>query len=89
MLATVNGIKITPADLTPAVVQQIQALQQEVVDARKEIINVKINSILLEAEAKKRGVSNQKLFEDEVFSKTIQPTAAEAQTYFTQNRPQI
>jgi protein-disulfide isomerase len=89
VLATVNGIKITQADLSPAVLQQIQALQQDVVDARKQILDVKINSILLDAEAKKRGVSNQKLFEDEVVSKTIQPTPAEAQSYFTQNRQQI
>jgi protein-disulfide isomerase len=89
VLATVNGIKITPADLSAAAVQRIQAMQQEVVEARKQILGVKINSILLEAEAKKRGVSNQKLFEDEVVNKTVQPTAADAQTYFTQNRQQI
>jgi protein-disulfide isomerase len=89
VLATVNGIKITPADLSPAAVQRIQAMQQEVVEARKQILGVKINSILLEAEAKKRGVSNQKLFEDEVVNKTVQPTAADAQTYFTQNRQAI
>ncbi|MFL6283232.1 MAG: thioredoxin domain-containing protein [Pyrinomonadaceae bacterium] len=89
VLATVNGIKITPADLRPPVVQQIQGLQQEVVEARKQILDVKVNSILLDAEAKKRGVSNAKLFEDEVVNKTVRPTAADAQTYFTQNRQQI
>ncbi|HKG12685.1 MAG TPA: thioredoxin domain-containing protein, partial [Pyrinomonadaceae bacterium] len=61
----------------------------EVVDARKQILDVKINSVLLEAEAKKRGVSNAKLFEDEVTLKTVQPTVADAQAYFTQNRQQI
>src|SRR3954469_17808620 len=50
VLATVNGIKITQADLRPALVQQIQALQQEVVDARRQILDVKVNSILLDAE---------------------------------------
>jgi protein-disulfide isomerase len=89
VLATVNGIKITPADLRPAIVQQIQALQQNVVEARKQILDVKVNSILLDAEAKKRGVTTAKLFEDEVTNKTVQPTAADAQTYFTQNRQQI
>ncbi len=89
VLATVNGIKITQADLNPEVLQRIQALQQDVVDARKQILDVKINGILLDAEAKKRGVSNQKLFEDEVVNKTVRPTNAEAQAYFTQNRQQI
>jgi protein-disulfide isomerase len=89
VLAAVNGIKITQADLSPEVRQRIQALQQDVPDARRQIIDVKINSILLDAEAKKRGVSNQKLFEDEVVNKTVQPTDADAQNYYTQNRQQI
>jgi protein-disulfide isomerase len=89
VLAEVNGIKITRADLSPTVSQQIQALQNEVVDARKQLLDVKINSILLDAEAKKRGVTSAKLFEDEVTNKTVQPTAADAQTYFTQNRQRI
>jgi protein-disulfide isomerase len=89
VLAAVNGIKITPADLSPQVLQQIRVLQQEVVDARRQILDVKINSVLLEAEAKKRGVSNAKLFEDEVTLKTVQPTAADAQAYFTKNRQEI
>jgi protein-disulfide isomerase len=89
VLATVNGIKITPADLSAQVLQQIGLLQNEVVDARKEILEIKINTILLEAESKKRGVSNAKLFEDEVANKTVQPTVADAQAYFTKNRQQI
>ena len=89
VLAEVNGIKITPADLSPQVLKQISVLQQEVVEARKQILDVKINSVLLEAEAKKRGVSNAKLFEDEVSLKTVQPTAADAQAYFTKNRQEI
>ena len=89
VLATVNGIKITKADMSAAAAKQTQLLQQEVVDARHQILDVKINTMLLEAEAKKRGVTMSKLFEDEVVSKTVQPTAAEAQSYFTQNRQQI
>ena len=89
VLATVNGIKITPADLSQRVLQQIQVMQQEVVEARKQILDVKINSVLLEAEAKRRGVSNAKLFEDEVSLKTVRPTDADAQAYFTKNRREI
>ncbi|HEV7891230.1 MAG TPA: thioredoxin domain-containing protein [Pyrinomonadaceae bacterium] len=89
VLATVNSIKITPADLSQQVLQQIGLLQHEVVDARKEILEIKINTILLEAESKKRGVPNAKLFEDEVANKTVRPTVADAQAYFTKNRQQI
>ncbi|HYY99601.1 MAG TPA: thioredoxin domain-containing protein [Pyrinomonadaceae bacterium] len=89
VLASVNGIKITKADLSPQTVRQIQELQQGVVDARRQILDVKVNTMLLEAEAKKRGVPSAKLFEDEVTNKTVQPTDADAQAYFTQNRQQI
>jgi protein-disulfide isomerase len=89
VLASVNGIKITQSDMSPEVKQRVQALQQNVVEARKQILDVKINSILLDAEAKKRGVSSAKLFEDEVVNKTVRPTAADAQAYFTQNKQQI
>ncbi len=89
VLATVNGIKITKADLSPEVQQQIQQLQQEVVNARKEALDEEINNILIEAEAKKRGVTVEKLSNDEVKAKTVEPTEADAQAFFNQNKAQI
>lgn len=89
VLATVNGIKITQADLSPEAQQQVKALQQQVADARKYALDAQINSLLLEAEAKKRGVSSQKLYETEVVAKTVEPTQAEAQAFFNQNKAQI
>ena len=89
VLATVNGVKITQADLSPEVQQQVKALQQQVTDARKYALDAQINSLLIDAEAKKRGVTAQKLYETEVVAKTAEPTAAEAQAFFNQNKAQI
>jgi len=89
VLAVVNGVKITQADLSPEVQQQIKELQQQVTDARKYALDAQINSLLLEAEAKKRGVSGQKLYETEVVAKTVEPTQAEALAFFNQNKAQI
>ena len=89
VLATVNGVKITQADLSPEVQQQVKALQQRVTDARKYALDAQINSLLLDAEAKKRGVTAQKIYETEVVAKTVEPTAAEAQAFFNQNKAQI
>ncbi|HST52162.1 MAG TPA: thioredoxin domain-containing protein [Pyrinomonadaceae bacterium] len=89
VLATVNGIKITKADLSPEVQQQVQELQQAVVNARKAALDDEINDILVEAEAKKRGVSVEKLLQDEVKAKTVEPTEAEALAFFNQNKAQI
>jgi protein-disulfide isomerase len=89
VLATVNGIKVTKADISPDVQQQIQQVQQEVVNARKEALDEEINNILIEAEAKKRGVTIEKLSDDEVKAKTVEPTVADAQAFFNQNKAQI
>ncbi|HYE16682.1 MAG TPA: thioredoxin domain-containing protein [Pyrinomonadaceae bacterium] len=89
VLAVVNGVKITPADLSPETQQRVEQYQREVIEARKNELNLQINSILLEAEARKRGVTTTKLLEDEVVSKTVNPTEADARAYFEQNRARI
>jgi protein-disulfide isomerase len=89
VLASANGVKFTRADLSPQVQQQVAQLQQQVVDARRRELDLQVNSILLEAEAKKRGISTTKLLEAEIVAKTVEPTAADAQSYFDQNRARI
>ncbi len=89
VLGTVNGVKITRADLNPQVQQRVTQLQQEVVAARKRELDLQINSILLEAEAKKRNTTTTKLLEAEIVAKTVEPTAAEAEAYFNQNKGRI
>jgi protein-disulfide isomerase len=89
VLGSVNGVKITRADLSQGVQQQIVQLQQQVVAARKRELDLQINSILLEAEAKKRNTTTTKLLEDEVVKKTVEPTAAEAEAYFNKNKAGI
>jgi len=89
VVAQAGGVKFTPADFTPQTQQQVKRLQDEVVAARKNELNLQINSILLEAEAKKRGVSTTKLLEDEVVAKAVNPSEADAQAYFEQNRAQV
>ncbi|MBV8857361.1 MAG: DsbA family protein [Acidobacteria bacterium] len=89
VLGTVNGVKITRSDLSQQVQQQVAQLQQEVVEARKRELDLQINSILLDAEAKKRNTTSAKLVEAEIINKATEPTAAEAEAYFNQNRAAI
>ena len=89
VLAIVNGVKITQADLSQQTQQQVSILQQQVVEARKRELDLQINSMLLDAEAKKRGVTGAKLIETEVVAKTVEPTQADAQNFFTQNRARL
>ena len=89
VLATVNGITITPRDLENATGDSVRNLQKQVTEARKRELDLLINSKLLAIEAKKRGVSTTKLLEQEVVAKVKAPTQAEAQTFYDRNKARI
>jgi len=87
--AIVNGVKIMMQDIDEPIKDKVKELQNQVVEARKRQVNQMINTKLLEAEAKKRGISADRLLEMEVVSKVTTPTEAEAQTFYQQNRDKI
>ena len=89
VLATVNGVTITPRDIEKATGERVRNLQNQVIEARKRELDLQINSKLLGAEAKKRGVTTAKLLEQEVVAKVKAPTQAEAQTFYDQNKTRI
>src|SRR5882724_6585920 len=89
VLALVNGVKITRHDLSLSVMARTAELQQEVIDARTGALDLQINSILLEAEAKRRGLSTTRLLKSEVTSKAPEPTEAEVQVFYNQNKGKI
>ena len=76
-------------DIDEPVNAKIKELQNQVVEARKRQVNQMINSKLLEAEAKKRGISADRILEMEVVSKVKEPTEAEVQAFYQQNRDKI
>jgi hypothetical protein len=88
-LAIVNGVTISARDIEKATGESVRNLQQQVVDARKRELDLMINSKLLAAEAKKRGLTTAKLLELEVVAKVKPPTAAETQAFYDQNRARI
>lgn len=89
MLATVGDMYVTRADISPEVSKRVADLQRQVVEARRRELDLQINTILLEAEAKRRGVSSTKLLEDEVVSKTQEPTESDAQKFYDENKVHI
>ena len=89
VLAVVGGIKIGRAEVDDAVRRQIEEARREVVEARKRELDLQINSTLLEAEAKKRGISTTKLLDLEVVAKVAEPTEAEALAFFNENKARI
>lgn len=89
ILGVVNGVKISKQDLSPEVRSRVEELQREVIQARERELDLQIDSLLLEAEAKKRNVSPSQVIKDEVIAKVQAPTDAEAQTFYDQNKAQI
>lgn len=89
IIGVVNGVKITRQDLSPETRARVEQLQQQVVDARQRELDLQIDSMLLEIEAKKRGVSPSQIIKDEVIAKVQQPTEAEAQAFYDQNKSKI
>ena len=88
-LAQVNGVKITRQDVDEPLKAQLEALRQQVIAARSRELDLQINSRLLDAAAKQRGMSAQKLIDEVVLAQVKAPTEAEAQAFYDKNKQQI
>jgi protein-disulfide isomerase len=88
-LASVNGQIITTADIDPKVRQEVEAVEVRILEARRQILDLQINTLLLESEAVKRKISPQQLYDLEVARKIAEPTEAEINQFVQDNRDQI
>ena len=86
VLAVVNGIKITKQDLSIDTRTQVSLLQDSVIEARSHAINGLITKTLLQTEAKRRGLTTDKLYEVEVITKVVQPTDDDVRAFYQQKR---
>ncbi len=89
VLAIVNGVNVAIKDVDEPIKDRVQELQNQVIEARKRQLDVEINTRLLEAEAARLGTTADKLVEREVAQKTKQPTEADAQAFYDQNKSRI
>jgi protein-disulfide isomerase len=89
VLGVVNGVKISKQDLSSETRSRVEELQRQVVEARQRELDLQIDSILLENEAKKRGVTQSQVIKDEVIAKAQTPTEAEAQAFYDKNKASI
>ncbi len=86
VLAVVNGVKIARKDLSIDTITQVSIAQDTVIVARSRQLALKINDLLLEVEAKRRGITTAKLLELEVTSKIIPPTEADAKAFYEEGK---
>ncbi|HSS20710.1 MAG TPA: thioredoxin domain-containing protein [Pyrinomonadaceae bacterium] len=88
-LATLNGQTISSADIEPNVGEEIEGLEDKIAEARRQVTEMQINTALLEAEAAKRRVTPQQLYEQEIAGRITEPTPAEIAKVTDENRDQL
>lgn len=89
-LATIGGQPITEDDLAPYVQGQLRPLREQEFQIKRKALDNLINQKLLEAEAKKKGVATtDRLLEQEVDSKIVEPTEAELSAIYAVQKDQL
>lgn len=88
-LASVNGQIVTTAEIDPKVRQEVEAVDARIEEARRQVLDLQINTLLLESEAGKRRITPQQLYDLEVARKITEPTEAEIKKFVEDNRDQI
>lgn len=89
VLAVINGIKIRQDDLSIDTRTQISLAQETVINARAQELNRQISQMLLDAEAKRRGIAVSVLLVLEVKARVVPPTEAEARAFYEQNKRRL
>lgn len=88
-LAIINGQAIMLSDLDPQVIQVVQGLDANMPGLRKDALDARISTLLLESEAQKRKVTVEQLIDAEVNSHVTDPTDADVKAVYDANRQQI
>lgn len=88
-LVNINGQTITTADLESALRQELETLDDKIADARRSVLELQINTTLLQVEAKKRRIDTHRLYELEVSSRIPTATAAQIKKFIDDNRDQF
>jgi protein-disulfide isomerase len=81
-VATVDGQPLYDEDLAPSVEGQLQPIRNQEYEIKKKALDSLIEQKMLEAAAKKKGLTTDKLIEQEVNSKIADPSDAEIEGYY-------
>ena len=89
LLAVVNGQNVTTAEIDPRIREEVESLNDKIAEARRQILELQVNTLLLEAEAARRKMTAQQLYDLEVKRKLTEPTTAEINKFIEDNRDAI
>jgi len=88
-LVVVNGQTVTTAELEPNLRQEVEHLDDKIAEARRSVLDLQINTTLLELEAKKRHIDTHRLYELEVSNRVPTFTPAQIKKFIDENRAQF
>src|ERR1044071_174606 len=88
-LVVVNGQTVTTAELEPNLRQEVERLDDKIAQARRSVLDLQINTTLLEIEAQKRRIDTHRLYELEVSSRVPTFTPAQIKKFIDDNRAQF
>lgn len=84
-VVVVNGRTIASSQFEPALREQVESVDREIAETRQDLLDLQINTLLLQAEARKRGTTTERLYALEVTSKLAQPTPAEIKKFIDEH----
>ena len=88
-LVTVNSQTFTTADLDPAVRQELERVDDQIVQARRNVFDLQINTTLLALEAQRRRIDTHRLYELEVSNRIPTATPAQIKKFYDENRQEF
>ncbi len=88
-IVVLNGQTLSTADFEPNVRQQLDLVEDKIAAARQEILDLQINTILLQVEAARRRIDTSQLYETEVTKRIPVPTAAQLKKFVDEQAGQF
>lgn len=88
-VVVLNGQTLSTADFEPAVRQRLDEVEDKIATARKEMLDLEINTILLKVEANRRRIDSHQLYETEVTKRIPTPTAAQIKKFVDEQSGQF
>jgi protein-disulfide isomerase len=89
VLASVNGQPIRVEAINERMKSYVYKLERRIYAVRKQILDRRINDLLILAEATKRKVGPEEIVRTEITEKIKQPTEAEIAKFYAENKERI
>jgi protein-disulfide isomerase len=88
-VVVLNGQTLSTVDFEPNVRQGLDQVETKISEARNEILDLQINTTLLQVEANRRRIDTHRLYEMEVTKRIPVPTPAQIKKFIDEQRMQF